>query len=115
LAIGLYSQPIPLLFERADGEKAVIPALLQLGGDQAVVGVDGIVLPPGPGCLVAGLLDRQLDLMLFLCILGAPCFQSADRRLETQWLKPLDHLGTDSAVDPHAAEQACAGYYAALD
>ena len=98
-------QRVPLLFERADGEQALIPALLQLGGDQAVIGVDRVVLPPRPSGLVAGLLDRQLDLTPLLRILGAPRFHGADRRLDAERLKALDHLGADGAVDPHAAER----------
>jgi hypothetical protein len=46
-------QRIPLIFERMHGEQARVPALLQLGGDEAVVGVDCIVLPPRPDRLVA--------------------------------------------------------------
>jgi hypothetical protein len=49
------NQPILLLFERTDGEQALIPALLQLGGDQTVIRIDGVVLPSGPSGLVAGL------------------------------------------------------------
>ena len=49
-------------------------------------GIDRVVLPPRPRCLVAGLLDRQLDLTLFLRILGALRFHGADRRLDTERL-----------------------------
>ena len=82
------------------GEQARVPALLQLGGDEAVVGVDCIVLPPRPDRLVARLLDRQLDLAALLGVLRAPRFHGADRRLDAERLNPLDHLGTDGAVDP---------------
>ena len=98
-------QRIPLVFERAHGEQALVPASLQLGGDEAVVGIDGVVLPPRPGRLVARLLERQLDLAPLLGILGAPRFHGAERRLDAERLQPLDHLGADSAIDPHAAER----------
>ena len=62
-------------------------------------------MPARPRCLVAGLLDRQLDLTPLLGILGAPRFHGADRRLDAERLQPLDHLGADGAIDPHAAER----------
>src|SRR5207237_9772439 len=72
LALGLgehrfraYGQRIPVVFESAHREQALIPALLQLGGDQTVVGVDCIILSTCPGGLVAGLLDCQLGLTRF--------------------------------------------------
>jgi hypothetical protein len=79
--------------------------LLQLDGDEAVVGVDRIVPPPRSGRLVARLLDRQLDLAALLRGLRAPRFHGADRRLDAKRLNPLDHLGTDGAVDPQAAKR----------
>src|SRR5438067_995078 len=112
LALGLgkhrfraYGKRIPVVFESAHREQAFIPALLQLGGDQAVVGVDRVILPTGPGCLIAGLLDCQLDLMPLLRVLCALCFEGAERPLDAEGLETVEHLGSDSSVNPHAAER----------
>jgi hypothetical protein len=43
-------------------------------------------LPASPRCLVRGLLDRQLDLALFLRIPDASRFHRANRRLDTKRL-----------------------------
>jgi hypothetical protein len=93
-----HGQCIPLVFDSANCEQAVIPALLQLGSDQAIIGVDGVILSACPSGLVAGLLDRQVDLTLFLRIIGEPCFHGADRRLDPERLEAFDHLGADGAV-----------------
>ena len=74
-------QSVLLLFERTDGEQALIPAVFQLAGDKPVIRINGVVLPPSPRCLIAGLLDRQLDLMTLLGSLGAPDFHRANRGL----------------------------------
>jgi hypothetical protein len=41
-------QSILLLFECTDGEQTLIPALLQLGGDQSVLGINRVVLTASP-------------------------------------------------------------------
>ncbi len=55
-------QRVALVLKRADGKQALVPALLQLGGDEAVVGIDGIILATRVADLVASLFQRQLDL-----------------------------------------------------
>ena len=46
------------------GLQSIVPAALQLGGHQAIGGIDGIVLPSGMRDLVPRLLKRQLKLPL---------------------------------------------------
>ena len=79
--------------------------MLQFGRDEAVVGIDGIVLPPRTGGLVARLLEGEFDLAPLLDSLDAARLHGADRRLDAERLQTLDHLGADSAIDPHAAER----------
>lgn len=52
---------LKLSFQPAHGRKRGFPAPLEFTGDEAVVGIDRVVSPPRPGCLIACLLERQLD------------------------------------------------------
>ncbi len=47
-------------FYSVHGLQRVVPAALQLAGHQAIVGIDGVVLPTCMRGLVARLLKRQL-------------------------------------------------------
>ena len=80
------STRIPLVLERTHGQQALVPAMLQLAGDQAVVRIDRIVLPPCPTRFVARLLQGQLDLAPLLRRLGVPGLHRADRRLDAERL-----------------------------
>jgi hypothetical protein len=53
-------QRIPLVLERPHGKQTCLPALLQLGCDQTVVGVNHIILLARPSRLIARLLECQL-------------------------------------------------------
>src|SRR5262249_39405680 len=53
-----------LVFDLMQILKRLVPAALQLAGDQTISGIDGIVLAPCVGGLVARLLERQLELPL---------------------------------------------------
>jgi PleD family two-component response regulator len=75
---------IPFVLESAEDEQALVPAAFQLGGDKAVIRVNRIILPPRPGCLVARLIERELDLASLFCILGTPGLHGADRRLDAR-------------------------------
>ena len=80
-------------FERLDGEplhfqpllqrrlrlKRLVPTRFEFGGDQPILGVNGIVLPAGSTHFVVRLLQRQLQgFSLFVTVLASlfPCINS---------------------------------------
>ena len=66
---GLAASAPPFILEGADGKQALVPALFEFGRDEAVVGIDRIVLPTRPSDLVARLLECKLDLTPLLGVL----------------------------------------------
>lgn len=100
---------VDLILECRDIPEPGIPTRFQLTSDQAIVRINGIVLPPGPGRFIPRLLQVQLKLTLFLGMgfaLGRLCLQSC---LNAQWLQLGDDLGADGSIDPHAAEREASG------
>jgi hypothetical protein len=55
--------------------------------------------------LVACLLKSEFDLTSSLALLDPACLQSADRGLDAERLKVLEHFEADRTIDPHAAER----------
>src|SRR3954452_2947693 len=102
---GACRQRVPFVFQGADNEKTLVPASLKFRRDEAVVRVDGIVLPPRTGGFVARLLEGEFDLATLLRLRDAARLEGADRGLYTERLETLDHFGADSAINPQAAER----------
>src|SRR4051794_15807025 len=94
-----------LVFEPAHGQETLVPASLKFRRDEAVVRVDGIVLPPRTGGFVARLLEGEFDLAPLFRPRDAARLEGADRGLYAERLKALDHLGADRTINPHAAER----------
>src|SRR3954469_7135308 len=88
----------------ADAEERAARAL-ELGRDEAVVGVHGVILAASMCHLVACLLKSEFDLTPSLALLDPACLQSADRGLDAERLKVLEHFEADRTIDPHAAER----------
>src|SRR6478672_1079047 len=57
------------------------------------------------GHFVARLLECECDLAPLLALLDPMRLHGADRRLDAERLKALEHLGADRPIDPHAAER----------
>ena len=75
-------QRVLFVFQAAHRQEALVPASLQLGRDEAVVGVDGVVLPPCTGRFVTRLLEGEFDVALLLALLDPARLQGIDRRLK---------------------------------
>src|SRR3954465_12287699 len=103
--LGACCQCIPFILQRAHGQETLVPASLKFRRDEAVVGINGIVLPPRTGGFVARLLEGEFDLAPLLRPLKAMRLQGADRGLYAERLQTLDHFGADSAINPQAAER----------
>ena len=91
---GRSRQSLQLGLQIAHDRQPLVPSLLQLGGDEAVVGIDGIVLATRAADLVAGLLQRQLDLAALVFVRTAARSLRGERRLDAERLQALDHLGS---------------------
>src|SRR4051794_39342115 len=102
---GACRQRVPFVFQGADNEETLVPAPLKFRRDEAVVRVDGIVLPPRTGGFVARLLEGEFDLAPLLRLRDAARLEGADRGLYAERLETLDHFGADSAINPQAAER----------
>ena len=98
-------QHVSLLLERAHGEQPLIPALLEIRSNKAVLWVDHVVLPTRTSRFVARLLEGELNLPPLLGIFGALRLQGTDSSLDAEWLKSLDHFDADSAIDTHASKR----------
>src|SRR4051812_16361099 len=101
---GACRQRVPFVFQAAHSQEALVPASLQFRCDEAVAGVDGIVLPPCTGSFVTRLLEGEFELAPLLGLLDPARLQGPDRRLKAKRLKALDHFGADRTINPQAAE-----------
>ena len=104
---GRRRQPFQRGLQIADDGQPLVPSPLQLGGNEAVVGIDGIILTPRMADLVAGLLERQLHLPPLVLAGAAAHRLCRECGLDSERLQALDHLGADFAIDPHAARMRC--------
>ena len=93
-----------LVFQPAHGQETLVPTSLKLCRDEAIMGVDSVVLPPRTSRFVARLLG-EFDLALLLALLGPARLHGPDRRLNAERLNALDHFGADRTINPHAAER----------
>lgn len=82
----------------------LVPAPLQLTGDQPVIGIDGVVRSPCPGGFVLSLLDRILDVLTLVAMIDALGLHRSQRRFNPKRLQSIEDLLGDRAIDPHAAE-----------
>ena len=76
-----------LSFYLCDRLQCLVPAALQLGGDEPIGRIDSIVLPAGMGGLVACLLQRELQLPLRGRGLARLGIDRLDRGLDAKWLQ----------------------------
>src|SRR3954468_2145930 len=77
-------QRLLLGLELAHHPETLVPAALELGRDEAVVGVHGVILAASMCHLVACLLKSEFDLTPSLALLDPACLQSADRGLDAE-------------------------------
>jgi hypothetical protein len=70
------AEVVELHLQIAQLYQLLVPTPLQLAGNLAIVGIDGVVLAASPGGLVLGLLDSVLDLLALVApalIVGLHC------------------------------------------
>ena len=82
----------------------LVPTPLQLAGNQAIVGIDSVVLAACPGGLVLGLLDGVLDLLALIALALIVGLHCGKRGLDPERLQPVKDFLRDGSIDPHAAE-----------
>ena len=82
-----------------------IPAALQLAGDQAIGGIDGVVLPARMSSLEARVRQRQLQLPPGGGHLARLGLERLDGRIDAERLQDPQHLDADSLIGPEAAER----------
>ena len=98
-------QSVLLRLETLDDTETFVPALLQLGSDQAIIGVDSVVLPTRPARLIACLLDREFDLAPLPGLRHPGRLDRAKGRLHPERLNARDDFRHYRPVDTHAAER----------
>ena len=91
-----------------DAPERRLPVLLQLGGDQSVVGIASGIAPLCQGSFVAGLLEFQLDQMVALIMLGLMHAFGFQRGLDSHGLDRPKDFRRDRRVDAGTAEHQAA-------
>jgi hypothetical protein len=95
---------VELHFQSVQLYQLLVPTPLQLAGNQAIVGIDSIILAACPGGLVLGLLDGVLDLLALIAltlIVGLHCRKCG---LDPEGLQTVKDFLRDGSIDPHAAK-----------
>src|SRR5262249_7372695 len=85
--------------------QSLVPAALQLAGDEPIGWINSIVLSTGMGDLIAGLLQGEFQLPLSRRGLARPGFDRLDRGFRTEWLEDAQHLLGDRCVDAQATHR----------
>ena len=98
------AEVVELHLQIAQLYQLLVPTPLQLAGNQAIVGIKGVVLAACPGGLVLGLLDRILDLLALVAMSLVLSLHRGQRCLDSERLQSIEHLLGDGTVDPHPAE-----------
>ncbi len=96
----LPDQRLQVLLQRAYGHESGVPAPFELSCNETVVGIDGVVLPPRPACLVSRVFERKLDLALLLAGLVLAVRDGPYRRFDAEGLQQPQDLGAYRLVDP---------------
>jgi hypothetical protein len=95
---------VELHLQIAQLHQLLVPTPLKLTGNQAIVGINGVVLTACPGGLVLGLLDGILDLLALVALALIVSLHGGKRGLDTERLQPVKDFLCDGSIDPHAAE-----------
>ena len=94
---------------RLDSPKRRLPALLELRGDQAIVGIAGSVAPLRKRGFISSLLQLQFhDALLFALSFHVPPL-GLHCRLDRHRLHGAEKLSSDRGVDAEAAEREAPG------
>ncbi len=76
-----------LILERPHAGEPFVPPSLQLAGDEALLGIGGVVLAMRARSFEPRLLKGILDLAPFLRLLLSLCFQGCQCSLSPEWLQ----------------------------
>lgn len=88
----------------SDTLKRALPVLLQLCGDETIVGIAGSITTFGQACLVAGLLHFQAQDVLPVFLLFPMHPLRLKRGVDRHWFHHPQHLLGDRGVDPWTAK-----------
>ena len=80
------AEVVELHLQIAQLYQLLVPTPLQLAGNQAIVGIDGVVLTASPGGLVLGLLNSVLDLLALVALALIVGLHCGKRGLDTERL-----------------------------
>ena len=82
----------------------LVPPTLQFPRNQAIVGIDSVVLAACPGGLVLSLLDGVLNLLALVALALVVSLHCGKGGLDAERLQPVKDFPRDASIDPHAAE-----------
>src|SRR5205814_2737928 len=94
-----------LALEPVHDLQCLVPAALQLTGDQAIVGIDGVILPTGMRRREARLLQRQIELPLGRRRLARLSLERLRGGIDAERLQDPKNLATDSVIDTQTTER----------
>jgi hypothetical protein len=98
------AEAVELHLQIAQSYQFIVPTPLQLAGNQAIVGIDSVILAASPGGLLLGLLDSVLNLLALVALSLIVHPHCGKRRLYPERLQPVKDFLRGGSIDPHAAE-----------
>jgi hypothetical protein len=93
-----------LLFQGMQCLQLLVPAPLQIGSNEPIFRVHGVVLTARPCGLEARLFDRVLELLDLVQFLSPQIPHRGQRSFDSERLYSVKHLTRDRAINPHPAE-----------
>jgi hypothetical protein len=93
-----------LIFELTHGNKRLVPTPFEFAGDQAIIRINGVILPAGKRRLVTRLLECKLQLAALLGSLRLADLGRFESGLNAERLQEPHDLRTNCLINPQAAE-----------
>src|SRR5512145_1026571 len=82
----------------------LVPAPLQIGSNEPIFRVHGVILTARACSLEARLFDRIFELLDLVQLLTPQILHRGQRSFDSKRLSPVKHLTRDGAINPHPAE-----------
>ena len=93
-----------LIFELTHGDQLLVPSPFEFARDQAIIRIDGVILPAGKRRLVTRLLERKLYLAALLGGLRLAGLDRFESGLNAERLQEPHDLSANRLINAQAAE-----------
>ena len=93
-----------LLLQGMKRFELLVPAALQIRGNESIFRVHGVILTACPCGLEARLFDRVFELLDLVQFLSPQVLHRSYRSFDSKRLDSIKHLTGDCAINPHSSE-----------